>query len=78
MDVLATVRKWAGGLSETIVSPLALSIVLEILMGGAAVPFFGTPNVIGTVTELINSLGSQGIVGLVAVWVLYSIWKARK
>ena len=47
-------------------------------MGVAAVPFFGTPNVIGTVTELINSLGSQGIVGLVAVWVLYSIWKARK
>ena len=78
MDVLATVRKWAGGLSETIVSLLALSIVLEILMRGAAVPFFGTPNVIGTVTELINSLGSQGIVGLVAVWVLYSIWKARK
>ena len=78
MDVLATIRKWAGGLSETIVSLLALSIVLEILMCGAAVPFFGTPNVIGTVTDLINQLGSQGIVGLVAVWVLYSIWRARK
>lgn len=78
MDVLATVRKWAGGLSETVVSLLALSIVLEILMGGQAVPFFGTPDVIGTVTALINNLGSQGIVGLVAVWVLYSIWKSRK
>ena len=43
-----------------------------------AVPFFGTPDVIGTVTGLINNLGSQGIVGLVAVWVLYSIWKSRK
>lgn len=51
MDVLATVRKWAGGLSETVVSLLALSIVLEILMGGAAVPFFGTPDVIGTVQD---------------------------
>ena len=78
MDVLATVRKWAGGLSETVVSLLALSIVLEILMGGQAVPLFGTPDVIGTVTGLINNLGSQGIVGLVAVWVLYSIWKSRK
>ena len=78
MDVLATVRKWAGGLSETVVSLLALSIVLEILMGGQAVPFFGTPDVIGTVTGLINNLGSQGIVGLEAVWVLYSIWKSRK
>ena len=78
MDVLATVRKWAGGLSETVVSLLALSIVLEILMGGQAVQFFGTQDVIGTVTGLINNLGSQGIVGLVAVWVLYSIWKSRK
>jgi hypothetical protein len=78
MDVLKTVRNWAGALSETIVSLLALSIVLQILMGGAAIPFLGEPKVIETVTGHLNALGGQGVVGLVAIWVLYSIWKARK
>ena len=78
MDILKTVRNWAAALAETVISLLALGIVLQILMGGAAIPFFGQPRVIETVTGDLNSLGGEGIVGLVAIWVLYSIWKARK
>jgi hypothetical protein len=78
MDILKTVRSWSAALSETVVSLLALGIVLQILMGNSAIPFFGEPRIIETVTGHINALGGEGIVGLVAIWVLYSIWKARK
>ena len=78
MDILATIRKWAGGLAETVVSLMALAIVLQILMGTSSVPFIGQTDVIGNVSGILAQLGSEGLIGLVALWVLYSIWKSRK
>jgi hypothetical protein len=77
MDILATIKKWASALADTTVSVLALLIVLEVLFKGAAIPFLPTVDVIGSVTGIIKSVGSEGVVGLVAVWVLYSIWKNK-
>ena len=77
MDILATIKKWAGALSDTAVSVLALLIVLEVLFKGAAIPFLPIVDVIGSVTAIVKGLGSEGVVGLVAVWVLYSIWKNK-
>jgi len=77
MEILATIKTWAGELAEVVVSVLALSIVLELLMGNSAIPFLPTPSVIGNVTDVVNTLGSQGLVGLLAVWVLYHVWKAK-
>ena len=78
MDILATIRKWAGGLAETVVSLMALAIVLQILMGTSNVPFICQTDVIGNVSGILAQLGSEGLIGLVALWVLYSIWKSRK
>ena len=78
MDILATIRKWAGGLAETVVSLMALAIVLHILMGTSNVPFIGQTDVIGNVSGILAKLGSEGLIGVVALWVLYSIWKSRK
>jgi len=78
MDILATIRKWAAGLAETAVSLMALAIALQILMGSANVPFLGSTDVIGNVSEILATLGNDGLIGLVAIWVLYSIWKSRK
>jgi hypothetical protein len=78
MEILATIRKWAGGLAETVVSLMALAIVLQILMGTSSVPFIGQTDVIGNVSGILAQLGSEGLIGLVALWVLYSIWKSRK
>tara|TARA_B110000114_G_C14758732_1_gene263958 strand:- start:143 stop:379 length:237 start_codon:yes stop_codon:yes gene_type:complete len=78
MDILATIRKWAAGLAETAVSLMALAIALQILMGSANVPFLGSTDVIGNVSEILATLGNDGLIGLVALWVLYSIWKSRK
>ena len=77
MDILATIKKWAGALADTALSVLALLIVLEILFKGAAIPFLPVVDVIGSVTSIVKGLGSEGVVGLVAVWVLYSIWKNK-
>ena len=51
---------------------IALGVVLQILFG-AVVPFLGI-DVMGSVVTLVKSLGSEGLVGLVAVWVLWGIY----
>jgi hypothetical protein len=77
MEVLALIKKWASALADTGVSVLALLIVLEVLFKGAAVPFLPVVDVIGSVTGIVKALGAEGVVGLVAVWVLHSIWKNK-
>ena len=77
MEILATIKKWANALADTAVSVLALAIVLEVLFKGAAIPFLPATDVIGSVTGIVKALGGEGVVGLVAVWVLYSIWKNK-
>ena len=63
---------WIGSLTEAGLALIALGVVLQILFG-AAVPFIGI-DVIGAVTGVVKSLGSEGLVGLVAVWVLWGIY----
>jgi hypothetical protein len=53
---------------------IAVGVVLQILFG-AAVPFLGI-DVVAGVIKLVTALGSQGLVGLVAVAVLY--WAFNK
>ena len=56
-------------------SLLCLAIVVG-LMFGPAVPFFPV-DVIGNVVAVTKQLGSEGLVGLVAVWVLASIYQRQ-
>jgi hypothetical protein len=77
MEVLALIKKWASALADLGVSVLALLIVLQVLFKGAAIPFLPVVDVIGSVTAIVKGLGAEGVVGLVAVWVLYSIWKNK-
>jgi len=77
MEILDTVKKWAASLAEVGVSLIALGVVLEVLFKGVAIPFLPTASVIENVTSIVSTLGSQGLVGLVAVCVLYNVWKAK-
>jgi hypothetical protein len=77
MEIITVVKKWASSLADLGVSIIALSIVLEVLFKGIAIPFFPATSVISNITSIVASIGSQGLVGLVAVWVLYSIWKNK-
>ena len=66
---------WIRSLTEAGLALIALGVVLQILFG-AAVPFIGI-DVIGAVTGVVKSLGSEGLVGLVAVWVLWGIYSQK-
>jgi hypothetical protein len=52
-----------------------LAIIAGLLFGTAA-PFFPV-DVTGNVVALTKQLGSEGLVGLVAVWVLASIFNRQ-
>ena len=71
LEKLQTARAWIGELTEVSLGLLALAVVLQVLFG-ATVPFFPV-DVIGSVVEVTNQLGSEGLVGLVSVWVLMAL-----
>ena len=66
---------WIRSLTEAGLALIALGVVLQIIFG-AAVPFIGI-DVIGSVTSLVKQLGAEGLVGLVAVWVLWGIYSKK-
>lgn len=76
MEILNKVKAWAGALAEVGISLAALMIVLEVL-GLGSIPFLPTTSVIANVSGLIATLGAQGLVGLIAVWILYEIWNRK-
>jgi hypothetical protein len=77
MEILTKVRSWAGGLADLGVSIAALAIVIEVL-GLGSMPFMPAEmSVITNISNIMTSLGSQGVIGLVAVWILYEIWQKR-
>jgi hypothetical protein len=53
---------------------IAAGVILQILFG-AAVPFLGI-DVTGSILKFVTALGSQGLVGLVALGVIY--WSFTK
>jgi len=48
---------------------LAMGVILQIIFG-AAVPFVGV-DILANVLKFVTALGSQGLVGLVAIGVLF-------
>lgn len=77
MEILGTIKKWAGALADTLVSVLALMIVAGVMFKGVSIPFIPNVDVIANITAIVKGLGSEGLVGLVAIWVLYNIWQKR-
>ena len=77
MDIITIMKGWASALTEFGVSLLALGIVLEILFKGQNIPFWPDITIIDNITGIITALSAQGLVGLVAVWVLYNIYSKK-
>ena len=61
-------------LTEAGVGLLALGIILQVIFGNV-VPFVGG-DIVGNITAIVASLGEQGLVGLVALGVIYVIWQS--
>ena len=67
-QILAGLKK----VTEIGIALLALGIVMQVLFG-TVVPFVGG-DIIGNIMTVIAMLGGQGLVGLVAVGVIWAIF----
>ena len=75
MEYLQKASGWLKQITELAVGVLALAVVLQGLFG-PNVSFFPF-NVVGNVIQVTRALGSEGLVGLVAAWVLLSIFNRK-
>jgi hypothetical protein len=66
---------WIRQLTELGLSLIALGVVLQIIFG-AAVPFIGL-DIVGSIVGIVKQFGSEGLVGLVAIWVLWGIYSKQ-
>ena len=71
--MLDKVSGWIKSLTNVGLGLIALGVVLQILFG-ATIPFMPM-DVVGSVVALVKALGSEGLVGLVAIWVLWGIYQ---
>jgi len=77
MEIVKSIKGWASALADVGVSLVALGIVLEILFNGQGIPFWPNISVIDNITGVLAGLSAQGLLGLVAVWMLYNIYKSK-
>ncbi len=63
-----TVRKVISSITDLGIALLALAIVASLLVGQAGMSFF--PNVVGNITELVVTLGGNGLAGLISLGVV--------
>jgi len=72
MELLAKAVAGMRAITEAGLALLCLGVVLQVLFG-ATVPFLHV-DVVGSVVDVTKQLGSEGLVGLVAIWVLASLY----
>ena len=75
MRFLEELKKWLAEVTEIALLLVALGIVVEILFGNA-VPFFG--GIVANLTTLIQSLGENGLIGLIALGIILYLFNRRK
>jgi len=75
MHFLEEAKKWICEITEIFLLLIALGISVEILFG-KTVPFFGT--VVTNLTGLINTLGDNGLAGLIALGIILYLFQKRK
>ena len=69
-----TAKNFLRGVMDVALVVIPLSVVLGIIFG-PAVPFIGTA-VVDNITSWVNSLGGNGLVGIIVLGILY--WLARR
>jgi len=75
MEIISKIGSWAKSLTEVGVSLIALGVVLEVLFGGAHIPFWPNISVVDNIMGILGGLSSEGLLGLVGAFVLYHILK---
>lgn len=74
MDAIAKIKTWIGAITDIGLMLLALAIVASLLVG-VSLPFFG--GVVGNIVALVKDLGSNGLVGLITLGVIFWLFAKR-
>lgn len=77
MDIVKQVKGWASGLTDLGVALIALGVVVEVLFNGQGIPFWPNISVIANIQGIMTGFSEQGLIGLVAIWVLYHIFTKK-
>ena len=75
MDIVAKIRGWIGGITELGLSIIALGVVLKIIFGTNVI--FMPIDILGNVIGFVKVLGAEGLVGLIALWILWGIYSKK-
>ena len=75
MKGMETIKAWIGELTELGLMLLALAIVLALLVG-SSLPFFGS--VTANIMSWVKDLGSNGLVGLITIGIIFWLFSHRK
>jgi|TARA_R100001594_G_scaffold108368_1_gene143060 hypothetical protein len=73
-NIFNLVSGFFGKMTSLFMGLLSFGIMAEILFGS---PVLGM-SVIGNIMDIINMLGNNGVVGLIALVVLYSLLDKKK
>jgi hypothetical protein len=75
MSMIQTLKGWIAALTDLGLMLLALGIVCALLVGGTNIPFFG--NVSANIVAFVKDLGSNGLVGLIALGLILWLFSNR-
>ena len=73
-NIFNLVNGFFGKMTSLLMGLLSFGVIAEILFGS---PVMGM-SVIGNIMDVINMLGSNGVVGLIALVILYSLLDKKK
>ena len=66
-----TVKSFLRSIMDVALVVIPLSVVLGLIFG-PSVPFIGTA-VVGNITDLVSSLGGNGLVGIIVLGILWTL-----
>ena len=75
MDIVKNIAVWIKGLTEIGLSLVMLGVVVQIIFGTQVV--FLPIDVLGNVVSFVKALGSEGLVGIIALWILWGIYDKK-
>jgi ABC-type enterochelin transport system permease subunit len=74
MKLISDTKNWVGAIIDLGLMLISLAILASILVGGT-LPFFG--GVVGNLVALVKDLGSNGLVGLIVLGIIVSLFSKR-
>ena len=74
LDRIERLKDWLWEITKILSLVVAVSLLVAVLFGPDA-PFFGA--VLGNLEPVINSLGSEGLVLIIALIIIIAVWRGR-